>query len=119
MNTPKAAKAAKVNFSTDKQYAAMDAVFNTDPHDMDSGEPKVLLEIEGLEVFRHDEVTGKTFFQLKGLTYKNRNWFEALEALGYKDLSDSDSTRLGDEISAVLFQFDVIKALTARVKAVG
>lgn len=119
MNTPKAAKAAKVNFSTDKQYAAMDAVFNTDPHDMDSGEPKVLLEIDGLEVFRHDEVTGKTLFQLKGLTHKNRNWPEALEALGYKDLSDRDCDDLADKISAVLFQFDITKVLLERVKAIG
>lgn len=88
---------------------------NTNPWDGDK--PKVLLEVEGLELFSYDEVSGKMVFQLKGIVQKDRNWNAAMKALGYADPQEQDA--LADKLSAILFQHDIVKALADRVKAIG
>lgn len=100
---------AKVNHAT---------AINNDPWDdgLKPAVPKVLLSIEGLEVFSHDEVTGKTMFQLTGVEQKNRNWGEAMYALGYEKASDRDKDELCDKLSVILFEHDVMKVLASRVK---
>jgi hypothetical protein len=88
---------------------------NTNSYDRD-GNPRVVLEIEGLELFSYDEVTGRLALSLKGLTQKNRNWFEALNELGYADLGDQDREILCDKLSTILFRYDIGKVLTDRIK---
>jgi hypothetical protein len=105
-------KATKTNFATTHPGAV------PDPYD-NNGQPKVLITIDGLEVYRHDEVTGKLIFQLSGLNQKDRDWFEALNKLGYEGLDDAGRESLCDKISAILFQHDILAVLMDRVKAIG
>ena len=86
-----------------------------DSDSWDDSKPRVLLEVEGLELFSYNEVTGKMVFQLKGIKQKERNWAGAMKALGYASPQEQDE--LADKLSAILFQHDIVKVLADRVKA--
>jgi len=86
------------------------------------GNVKALLEIEGLSLFQHDEVTGKTIFELSGLKRRNCNMYEAMMALGFahEELQDNDELeRLGDKIGRLVQDYDLLQLLKSRVKFVG
>lgn len=86
------------------------------------GNPKLLLAIPGLEPIRNPHPDAGTkgipeyIFQLSGVTPVTRDWYTALNALGYEGKSDQERDEVAEQLGALLFSRDVMAVLKARVR---
>jgi hypothetical protein len=97
--------------------------FGTVAHDAfdDRGVPKQLLTIDGLTLYRHDEVTGKTIFELEGVKPRNINWGVVLEQMGFElgEREDPQMQVLVEKMHRAVADHDLMQLLLARVKFIG
>lgn len=91
-----------------------------DPYDH-NGMPKQLLTIDGLALYRHDEVTGKTIFELSGVKQRNINWSIVLEQMGFEvDERESPQVQvLVETLHRAVADHDLMQLLKSRVKFIG
>jgi hypothetical protein len=87
------------------------------------GQVKALLQIEGLALYRHDEVTGVNIFELSGLQHRQCDMREAMKALGITDEELASNSRdidlLGEKLFRVVQDHDLLNLLRTRVKFIG
>lgn len=81
---------------------------------------KALLKIEGLQVFQHDD-NGEIIFEMSGLKRREIDMHAALLALGIteEELDDETLDALGDKISRVVQDHDLMNLLRKRIKFIG
>lgn len=87
----------------------------------DRGVPKQLLTIDGLTLYRHDEVTGKTIFELSGVEPRDINWGVVLEQMGFEvgEREDPQIQALVEKLHRAVADHDLMQLLLSRVKFIG
>lgn len=105
---------AKTAYATAVGTATHDAF---DTH----GVPKQLLTIDGLTLYRHDEVTGKTIFELSGVKPRDINWGVVLEQMGFEvgEREDPQVQVLVETLHRAVSDHDLMQLLKSRVKFIG
>ena len=85
------------------------------------GNVKALVRIEGLSLYRHDEVTGVNIFELAGLKRRAIDYPAMLDAIGISvdEREEPLVSLLVETIDRAVQDHDLMNLLRKRVKFVG
>ena len=86
-----------------------------------NGNVKALIQVEGLSLYSHDEITGVNIFELSGLKRREIDYGMMLTALGFseQEREDPQVTVMVETIDRAVQDHDIMQLLKSRVKFIG